>query len=91
MSGYNLLYGFQGRTTSYLAATAYIPKVAARSWRWGPEMREAASTLGDAGLPPDLAEASALVMSRWADLKDSPLDIPQALHRLHSTPDGDPG
>ncbi|MER5916966.1 DUF1932 domain-containing protein [Streptomyces sp. NPDC001982] len=81
----------QGRTASYLAETAYIPKVAARSWRWGPEMREVASALRDAGLPPDLAEASAAVMSRWDDLKDSPLDIPQALERLHSRPDGEPG
>ncbi|MEU2857648.1 DUF1932 domain-containing protein [Streptomyces mirabilis] len=80
----------QNRTTSYLAETAYIPKVAARSWRWGPEMREVASALRDAGLPPDLAEASAVVMSRWDDLKDSPLDVPQALEHLHSTPEGEP-
>ncbi|WP_328757682.1 NAD(P)-dependent oxidoreductase [Streptomyces sp. NBC_00271] len=81
----------QSRTTSYLAETAYIPKVAARSWRWGPEMREAASALRDVGLPPDLAEASAVVMSRWDDLKDSSLDVPQALEHLHSTPDDEPG
>ncbi|MEU6774190.1 DUF1932 domain-containing protein [Streptomyces sp. NPDC046759] len=34
----------QVRTTSYLAETGYFPKVAARTWRWGPEMREAALT-----------------------------------------------
>ncbi|MGW2083011.1 DUF1932 domain-containing protein [Streptomyces sp. NPDC001939] len=40
----------QGRATSYLAETTYIPKVAARSWRWGPEMEEASTTLREAGL-----------------------------------------
>lgn len=57
----------QGRTTSYLAETAYIPKVAARSWRWGPDMGEMADALREAGLPVDLAEASAAIMSRWDD------------------------
>lgn len=80
----------QGRTTSYLAETAYIPKAAARSWRWAPEMREVAYALRDAGLPPDLAEASAAVMSQWDNLKDSPLDIPQVLKRLHRSSDGEP-
>ncbi|MFK0281936.1 DUF1932 domain-containing protein [Streptomyces sp. NPDC090499] len=81
----------QGRTTSYLAETAYIPKVAARSWRWAPEMREAAHALREAGLPPELAEASAKVMSRWDSLKDSPRELPEVLDHLHDTPDGDPG
>ncbi|MEU6420225.1 NAD(P)-dependent oxidoreductase [Streptomyces spiralis] len=80
----------QGRSTSYLAETAYIRKVAARAWRWGPEMREVAYALREAGLPADLAEASAAVMSRWDDLKDSPLDIPQALERLHRSPASEP-
>ncbi|MFC5719894.1 DUF1932 domain-containing protein [Streptomyces gamaensis] len=81
----------QGRTTSYLAETAYIPKVAARSWRWGPEMGEVAIALREAGLPTDLAEASAAVMSQWNDLKDSPSSITEALEHLHVAPDGDPG
>ncbi|MFI2761495.1 DUF1932 domain-containing protein [Streptomyces echinatus] len=79
----------QGRTTSYLSETAYIPKVAARSWRWGPEMREVAHALREAGLPADLADASAAVMSRWDCLKDSPSDIAQALDHLHDAPDGE--
>ncbi|MGM0350874.1 DUF1932 domain-containing protein [Streptomyces sp. Adlamb9] len=79
----------EGRSTSYLAETAYIPKVAARSWRWGPEMREVASVLREAGLPPDLAEASADVMSRWDVLKDSSVGVPQALGYLHEAQSGD--
>ncbi|NUS81014.1 MAG: DUF1932 domain-containing protein [Streptomyces sp.] len=81
----------QGRTTSYLSETAYIPKVAARSWRWGPEMDEVAYALEEAGLPSDLATGAAAVMSRWDNLKDSPLGIPQTLDELHVAPDEDPG
>ena len=81
----------QDRSTSYLVETAYIPKVAARSWRWGPEMDEVAEALREAGLPADLAEASAAVMSRWDDLRDSSLSTPDALDHLHDSPDGEPG
>ncbi|MFD9631697.1 NAD(P)-dependent oxidoreductase [Streptomyces violascens] len=77
----------QGRTASYLAETTYIPKVAARSWRWGPEMGEVADALREVGLPADLAEASAAVMSRWENLRDSSLSTPDALERLHGAPD----
>ncbi|MGW0597296.1 DUF1932 domain-containing protein [Streptomyces sp. NPDC002776] len=80
----------QGRTTSYLAETGYIPKVAARSWRWGPEMEEAAATLREAGLPAELAEASAAVMSRWDDLRGSSLGIPEVLEHLHDAPERQP-
>ncbi|MGM9442209.1 DUF1932 domain-containing protein [Streptomyces murinus] len=80
----------EGRSTSYLAETTYIPKVAARSWRWGPEMDEVASALRDAGLPTDLAEASASVMSRWDSLRDAPPSIPKALQQLHATLGGEP-
>ncbi|MEU0124415.1 DUF1932 domain-containing protein [Streptomyces albidoflavus] len=71
-----------GRSGSYLAETAYIPKVAARSWRWGPEMSEVASALRDAGLPADLAEASASVMSRWDGLRGAQVSVLEALERL---------
>lgn len=80
----------QGRTTSYLAEADYIPKVAARSWRWGPEMEEAAATLREAGLPAELAEASAAVMSRWDDLRDMSLGIPEALEHLHDAAERQP-
>jgi 3-hydroxyisobutyrate dehydrogenase-like beta-hydroxyacid dehydrogenase len=74
----------EGRTTSYLAETSYFPKVAARSWRWGPEMKEAAHALEEAGLPPDLAQAAAAVMDRWAGLKDTSPDLSLVMEELHT-------
>ncbi|MFD7235064.1 DUF1932 domain-containing protein [Streptomyces syringium] len=73
----------KGRTTSYLAETAYIPKVATRAWRWAPEMREAADALSETSLPTELVEASASVMERWASVGDRPLDLSEALVQLH--------
>lgn len=80
----------QGHTTNYLAETAYFPKVAARSWRWGPEMREAAHALEEAGLPTDLADAAATVMDRWTELKDTSSDLALVLDELHKGPQCDP-
>ncbi|MEU5431247.1 DUF1932 domain-containing protein [Streptomyces olivoreticuli] len=77
----------KGRTTSYLAEIEYIPKVASRSWRWAPEMREAVSALSETCLPTELAEAAADVMDRWADTKDLPLEISEALGWLHKIPE----
>ena len=74
----------QGRTTSYLAETSYFPKVAARAWRWVPEMDEVAHALDEAGLPSELAAASAAVMERWGALRDAPMTIEQALAALHA-------
>lgn len=74
----------QGRSTSYLAEPEYIPKVAARAWRWGPEMREVASALGELSLPDELAEATAAVMERWAQTKDQSLEISEALDLLRA-------
>ncbi|MGW4619533.1 DUF1932 domain-containing protein [Streptomyces sp. NPDC004592] len=78
-----------GRTTSYLAETTYFPKVAARSWRWGPEMKEAAHALEEAGLPSDLADAAAAVMERWSGLKDASPDLALVIEELHTRPHGD--
>nr|WTE02698.1 DUF1932 domain-containing protein [Streptomyces anulatus] len=80
----------QGRTSSYLSETDYIPKVAARAWRWGPEMREAADALRDVGLPADLVEASAVVMSRWDGFRDSALGADEAIEHLHESSDREP-
>ena len=44
----------------------------------------------EAGLPADLAEASAVVMSRWEAFKDAPPDIQQALEDLHDPWGGKP-
>ncbi|MFF7202047.1 DUF1932 domain-containing protein [Streptomyces sp. NPDC008141] len=76
----------RGRTTSYLSDAAYAPKVAARAWRWAPEMREAASALAEASLPTDLVEAAARVLELWASAKDQPMELRDALNLLHEPP-----
>ncbi|MFP8887717.1 NAD(P)-dependent oxidoreductase [Streptomyces mangrovi] len=53
----------------------YLPSVAARAWRWAPEMHEVAETLRQAGLPDDIAQATASVMLRWEGDKDR-FDMP---------------
>ncbi|MFJ8990535.1 DUF1932 domain-containing protein [Streptomyces sp. NPDC102279] len=73
------------RTTSYLAETGYLPKVAARSWRWGPEMKEAAHALEEVGLPSELAMAAGAVMDRWTGLKDVSPDLALVLDELHTS------
>jgi 3-hydroxyisobutyrate dehydrogenase-like beta-hydroxyacid dehydrogenase len=71
------------RSTSYLAEPEYIPKVAARAWRWGPELEEAADTLAAAGLPPEMLRAAAFTLARWHDAKDdSGLSVADALEQL---------
>jgi 3-hydroxyisobutyrate dehydrogenase-like beta-hydroxyacid dehydrogenase len=56
--------------SSALAQPDYLPSVAARAWRWGPEMREVAAALAEAGLPADFAYAAEAVFQRWDDDKD---------------------
>lgn len=48
-----------------LAQRDYLPSVAARAWRWEPEMQEIARTLDAAELPTELAEAASAVLARW--------------------------
>jgi 3-hydroxyisobutyrate dehydrogenase-like beta-hydroxyacid dehydrogenase len=70
------------RSGSYLAETEYIPTTAARAWRWGPELEEAAAMLAEAGLPPDVLTAAAATLARWDDAKDTQLSVADALARL---------
>ncbi|MEU6601976.1 NAD(P)-dependent oxidoreductase [Streptomyces flaveolus] len=71
------------RSTSYLADPEYIPKVAARAWRWGPELEEAADTLAAASLPPEMLRAAASTLARWHDAKDDgELSVADALEQL---------
>ncbi|MFF4821213.1 DUF1932 domain-containing protein [Kitasatospora sp. NPDC001309] len=73
------------REGSYLVETEYIPKTAARAWRWGPEMDEAADMLSAAGLPEEVLRAVARTLGRWADSKDlAGLTPDEALDRLTS-------
>ncbi|WP_405859163.1 DUF1932 domain-containing protein [Streptomyces sp. NBC_01515] len=61
--------------SNILAETDQLPSVAARAWRWAPELEEIAATLRTAGLPADMAEGAAAVLGRWADDKDD-YDLP---------------
>ncbi|MFD8621428.1 DUF1932 domain-containing protein [Streptomyces sp. NPDC059513] len=71
------------RTDSYLAEPEYVAKTAARAWRWGPELEEAADALAAAGLPPEMLRAAASTLARWDDVKDdSELSLTDALDRL---------
>jgi 3-hydroxyisobutyrate dehydrogenase-like beta-hydroxyacid dehydrogenase len=70
------------RTRSYLVETDYIPKTAARAWRWGPELEDAAALLADAGLPDSLMRAAAATLTRWDGNRDERLDIAEALEVL---------
>ncbi|MFJ6558174.1 DUF1932 domain-containing protein [Streptomyces luteogriseus] len=71
------------RTDSYLSEPQYVAKTAARAWRWGPELEEAADALAAAGLPPEMLRAAASTLARWNDVKDdSELMLTDALDRL---------
>lgn len=71
------------RTDSYLSEPQYVAKTAARAWRWGPELEEAADTLAAAGLPPEMLRAAASTLARWHDVKDDgELTLTDALDRL---------
>ncbi|MEU5449963.1 DUF1932 domain-containing protein [Streptomyces californicus] len=70
------------RTDSYLAEPEYVAKTAARAWRWGPELEEAADTLAAAGLPPEMLRAAAVTLARWNDAKDGELTLTDALDQL---------
>jgi 3-hydroxyisobutyrate dehydrogenase-like beta-hydroxyacid dehydrogenase len=71
------------RTDSYLSEPQYVAKTAARAWRWGPELEEAADALGAAGLPSEMLRAAATTLGRWHDVKDdSELTLTEALDRL---------
>ncbi|MEU0166813.1 DUF1932 domain-containing protein [Streptomyces iakyrus] len=77
------------RTRSYLVETDYIPKTAARAWRWGPELEDAAALLADAGLPDFLMHAAATTLARWDGNRDERLDVAEALEALRGERDLD--
>lgn len=79
-----LLIEAQRMPRDILANRDFLPSVAARAWRWAPEMREVASTLDAQRLPPDLALATADVLQRWAaTATDQPADLGSLLRQLH--------
>ncbi|MFD3676086.1 DUF1932 domain-containing protein [Streptomyces sp. NPDC058613] len=78
----------QAMASNILADPGYLPSVAARAWRWAPEMEDIADTLREAGLPADMAEAAAAVMSRWEGDKDQyDLNLADVLAHLRSKGD----
>lgn len=69
--------------SNILSDPDYLPSVAARAWRWAPEMGDIADTLRAAGLPTDMAEAAVAVMARWENDKDRyDLDLADVLAHL---------
>lgn len=54
-----------------LADRDYLSGVAARAWRWTPEMQEIAATLAEAGLPTDIAEATGALYQRLTSAKNN--------------------
>jgi hypothetical protein len=70
--------------TAALAAPGELPGVAARAWRWGPEMLEIADTLEADGLPGGLARGAADAFARWRDDKDAELPLAEALRHLRA-------
>ncbi|MGH4022786.1 MAG: DUF1932 domain-containing protein [Pseudonocardiaceae bacterium] len=65
----------------------YLPSVAARAWRWAPEMHEVADTLSNQHLPADLALATASILQRWADTATGqPIDLATILRQLRTPP-----
>ncbi|MFI6345201.1 DUF1932 domain-containing protein [Streptomyces sp. NPDC050560] len=76
------------RTRSYLVETDYIPKTAARAWRWGPELEDAAALLADADLPDALMHAAATTLARWEGNRDERLGVAEALEALRGERDG---
>ncbi|MCM1972553.1 NAD(P)-dependent oxidoreductase [Streptomyces sp. G1] len=78
----------QVMASNILADPGYLPSVAARAWRWAPEMEDIAETLRAAGLPADMAEAAVAVMSRWEGDKDQyNLELTDVLSHLRSQGD----
>ncbi len=71
------------RAGSYLTETEYIPKTAARAWRWGPEMLEVADLLTKSELPDELMRAVAAVLTRWDDCRDTHKSVKDALNHLN--------
>ncbi|WP_405713355.1 DUF1932 domain-containing protein [Streptomyces xanthophaeus] len=77
----------QVMASDILSDPGYLPSVAARAWRWAPEMEDIAETLRAAGLPVDMAEAAVAVMARWEGDKDHyDLSVAEVLSHLREQP-----
>lgn len=72
--------------SAILSDPEYLPSVAARAWRWAPEMEEVADALRAVGLPADMAEAAGRVLSLWEKDRDRyETPVAETLSRLRTT------
>ncbi|MFD6912189.1 DUF1932 domain-containing protein [Streptomyces virginiae] len=77
----------QVMASNILSDPGYLPSVAARAWRWAPEMEDIAETLRAAGLPVDMAEGAVAVMAHWEGDKDNyDLSVAEVLSHLQERP-----
>ncbi len=82
-----LLTEAQRMPRDILTNREFLPSVAARAWRWAPEMHEVATTLDAQHLPPDLALATAHILQHWANTTtNQPTDPGTILRQLHLPP-----
>ena len=71
--------------SAILSDPQYLPTVAARAWRWAPEMHEVAAALHEVGLPGEMAEATAATLARWEGDRDKAgLPLADVLRHLRS-------
>ncbi|MCM3920201.1 DUF1932 domain-containing protein [Frankia sp. AiPs1] len=62
------------RSRPILAEPDYLPSVAARAWRWSPELAEAAAALRAAGLPDTMILGAEKILDAWSTYRDAPPD-----------------
>ncbi|MGC4947344.1 DUF1932 domain-containing protein [Streptomyces sp. DT224] len=71
--------------SAILSDPEYLPSVAARAWRWAPEMEEVADALRAADLPTDMAKAAGRVLSLWEKDRDRyETPVAETLSRLRT-------
>ncbi|GAA3377852.1 hypothetical protein GCM10020367_55180 [Streptomyces sannanensis] len=75
------------RPGSYLSETDYIPKTAARAWRWGPELTDAAALLADAGIPAEIIDGAVHTLAHWDEERDRSMSLEEALDVLRARPE----
>jgi len=74
----------QRMDSAILADRDYLPSVAARAWRWEPELGEVAATQRASDLPDGLAVATGALFGQLAPLKDEwSVSLGEMLARLH--------
>ncbi len=59
------------RSRPALAEPDFLPSMAARAWRWAPELADAADAFRAAGIPDTMVRAAGDLLRAWADLEDT--------------------